>query len=53
MHAVGNQQEQGDTGTCGIVTHIHYRKRALYRVAEALGKVLKTLSKGFVECGTR
>lgn len=22
MHAVGNQQEQGDTGICGIVTHI-------------------------------
>jgi hypothetical protein len=32
---------------------IHYRKRALCRVPEALGKALKTLGKGFAECDTR
>ena len=31
----------------------HYRKRALCRVPEALGKALKTLGKGFAECDTR
>jgi hypothetical protein len=32
---------------------LHYRKRALCRVPEALGKALKTLGKGFAECDTR
>jgi hypothetical protein len=32
---------------------MHYRKRALCRVPEALGKALKTLGKGFAECDTR
>jgi hypothetical protein len=31
----------------------HYRKRALCRVPEALGKADKTLGKGFAECRTR
>jgi hypothetical protein len=31
----------------------HYRNRRLCRVPEALGKPLKTLSKGFAECRTR
>jgi hypothetical protein len=34
-------------------TTSHYRKRALCRVPEALGKALKTLGKGFAECDTR
>jgi hypothetical protein len=32
---------------------LHYRKRALCRVTEALGKAVKTLGKGFTECHTR
>jgi hypothetical protein len=36
-----------------ILTKSHYRKRALCRVPEALGKALKTLGKGFAECDTR
>jgi hypothetical protein len=32
---------------------MHYRKRALCRVPEALGKALKTLGTGFAECDTR
>jgi hypothetical protein len=36
-----------------MVDDIHYRKRALCRVPETLGKALKTLSKGFAECDTR
>jgi hypothetical protein len=35
-------------GTCP-----HYRNLRLCRVSEALGKALKTLSKGFAECRTR
>jgi hypothetical protein len=31
----------------------HYRKWALCRVPEALGKAPKTLGKGFAECRTR
>jgi hypothetical protein len=31
----------------------HYQNRRLCRVPEALGKALKTLGKGFVECRTR
>jgi hypothetical protein len=34
-------------------TFYHYRKRALCRVPEALGKAPKTLDKRFVECRTR
>jgi hypothetical protein len=30
----------------------HYQNRLLCRVPEALGKALKTLSKGFAECRT-
>jgi hypothetical protein len=36
-----------------LVVCIHYRKRALCRVPEALGKAVKTLGKGFAECRTR
>jgi hypothetical protein len=32
---------------------MHYRKRALCRVPETLGKALKTLGKGFAECDTQ
>jgi hypothetical protein len=31
----------------------HYRKQAVYRVSDALGKVCKTLGEGFVEYDTR
>jgi hypothetical protein len=31
----------------------HYRKRALCRMSEALGKAVKTLDKGFTECRTQ
>jgi hypothetical protein len=38
---------------CFAQFNIHYRKRALCRVPEALGKALKTLGNGFAECDTR
>jgi hypothetical protein len=38
---------------CWLASCRHYRKRALYRVPEALGKAVNTLGKGFAECRTR
>jgi hypothetical protein len=42
-----------DTSHDDAYISIHYRKRALCWVSEALGKALKTLGKGFAECRTR